>query len=676
MNTSRHAVSYGIAALASVLLFLSSGPAPAVQLAGQEVELRQLGGKSQPGLLNVEDGSWAVTGKGREAYWDSDDGTFAGIRTDAPNFILTARIAAVEGETPNPKFGLALRNTLAGNARTASLRYDGYEENECLQWFARFESLGDMTAGGRQCFNAGLLRDWSEKTGLWLRIVRRYPFVRFEASRDGQEWTELPVNTVLLDQELWAGLQVTAGGSGNKPVTVTFDHVDFRVDASAGNDLTAKKLGYGRQPEPLDYRMYLVRVDAGAGELSYPHTAFIVKPDSLAWKDVRAAVVSAGSKEITFREGGGLEYHSEGEGLRRPVDMDGWEGVYDLPPLPAMWDAWGHYGVVRVGGVSAGQDYAKVLEKLAGMTGTPHIEYLAGMPTGHSFAGGRSYQFAASQPERTIAAAPVIIGIAGEMGNERTRQVPMMHFWGSIDGSHFPGSMPKLKPLRKADAKWASAPMFGLAHFSYNSDALIYPFFLEMLERRMPADWDGRSLPELRKLQHSEGWIGILDGAGKYEAPQNPKIMPAKEYTGGAEYPVWLPNGELAHYWRHFVAAQTSVRLAFPTYNHSSGFSKKSGFASPKDVTARPAGEPTRIVASGPLGDDVTVRYYVDAEPLKPEWTHPDNPYHLVAPALPAGLHVFTMEVRKGDMVYLSRPVTIMFHPTGKRHMPSPAVSL
>ncbi|MCC5830213.1 MAG: hypothetical protein JJU36_12260 [Phycisphaeraceae bacterium] len=628
---------------------------------------------AESGQLELRDAgrTWVVRGGGRESYMQTDEGTFAGFATSDRHFRITARIASAEGGGPNPKYGLAIRSQRTGYGPAVLLRYDGWEGNRCLQWFTRFEDVRQNDRGGRRCFTDDVAREWDRSEDVWIRMTRHYPFVTMEASLDGSEWKALPVVSAILLEDLHVGVQVTAGGDGQTPVTVTFDNLAYetleppRVPGApeGAAELTRKSLGVDWQPEPIRYRMYQVHIEAGAGTQNEPHTAFLVKPENLDWKDVRAAIVSAGSKELPIREfGEQVPYVNGPGGLRRPRTMADWQGKLDLPPLPAFFDMFAEHGLVRVGGVRPERDYKLVMQRLAELTGQPHIAHLPGMATGDSFGGGRSNEFARFQPDRAIAAAPVIIGIPGGDGNEQTRQVPMLHVWGSVDGGHYPQSTGRLKGLREMNAKWASTPMFHIGHVHYNADTIVFPFFLEMFKLRMPEDWDRSAPPKLRPLKDEEGWIGLLDGSARAVAPPDPQIMPISEYDGEARFPVWLANERMAHYWRHFVADERVVRIAFPTFNHSWAFVFPRGFARPEDVSRHQADKPFDLIATGPLGDDVQVKYFINARQVTPRWTHPQNPYHVRMPPLPRGLHTFTMEVRRGDRVHLSRPVTVSFH--------------
>lgn len=644
------------------LLFLLLLPALQADL------LFQLGQFGRPELEEhrvADRGAITLTGLGQESYWQIDDGSFAAFVTRAPDFLFTARIAAVEGSTASPKYGLILRSGLSRFERMVTLRHDGWEGNRCLQLFNRHERGTHPEDGARRMLTAELFRDWTAPEGLWLRLERRYPFVYPQVSRDGETWVRLPAVAAILDQELYVGLQVTGGGDGRSPVTVTFDEISFQELAADAGGLTRETLRVDWEPEPIRYGMHMAVVEPGQGHVREAHTVFFVKPEGMDWSEVRAVFVASGSKEIALRDRTRMAWILGEGGLRRPEGMPDWEGVFALPPLPAHYDVLAREGIVRLGGTHCALDFAAALRALARFTGQPHLEFLPGMATGASFAGGRSHRFASRFPDRALAAAPLVIGIPHGVGADPALDVPMLYIWGSIDGNHLRESHPKLVPLRALGAKSASAPMFGIGHRSYNSDALIWPFFLEMARERIPAEWDRTSFPELRSFGRGDGWITSLPGldrSGMFPV-QHPAVFPAAEAPADVPFPGWVPSEKIAHLWRHFVQANHTVRIVFPTFNQSQGFHNPAYFSLPGDVSSLQAGRPFDLIAAGPLGEGVEIAFFLNSRPLTPEWVNPANPYHIRVSAQEPGLHTLTLQVRRGGREYLSPPVSVVFHP-------------
>ncbi len=70
------------------------------------------------------------------------------------------------------------------------------------------------------------------------------------------------------------------------------------------------------------------------------------------------------------------------------------------------------------------------------------------------------------------------------------------------------------------------------------------------------------------------------------------------------------------------------------------------------------ANEPFELVASGPLGDDLSVEYYADLNRLK---VLAGSDYRVRLEGLPPGLHSIYAITTFGGRKEISRPVTIMF---------------
>jgi hypothetical protein len=85
-------------------------------------------GKDQPdaGLGQYQaDGSYVLTGTGHDAVDSAEQGSFAGISTEASNFTFVARVAKGPTGTPDPQYGISIRAGVAATggaaARSAAL---------------------------------------------------------------------------------------------------------------------------------------------------------------------------------------------------------------------------------------------------------------------------------------------------------------------------------------------------------------------------------------------------------------------------------------------------------------------------------------------------------------------------------------------------------------------------
>ncbi len=609
-------------------------------------------------LTDHGDGSFTLTAAGREAYMGRDEGTFAYLDTEAPNFTFSARIKAAPQGTPNPKYGLSLRTDLTGEDRCVALRYDGYEKNRCLQWFLRHHRAPDPHEGSGRCFIDGLERGMNATQDFHLRITRRYPHVRLAYSADGETWQSIDYDHSLIDQAVKVGVQLTAGGDGKKPVSMTFDQVRFTVDGAADEalDNAAGRAMFEEDTRPTrPYDVHFTAVDIGSEE--GPFTAFVMIPQGLDPAALRAVMISSGSKELN-RHGERYGW-TNGKGMVRiPADLDGAEGSVVMDGLEPFYDMLAYHGVVRVGGAFHPKHYPQAIERLAEATGIEHLPDLPVMLSGASFAGGYSYAGAAAMPQKTIAAAPVIIGMAGANTQDRAvLDTPLVHIYGSRDGPHLKDALDATPKLREKNARWANAPMWHVYHRQHKADALIYPYFFEAMRLRLPEDWrptDGP--PKLRTLEEADGWWGLID---TWET-NHPRVVKVSEYDGDTSRAVWLPGELSARVWAAFVSNNPRTVIHFPT------FDGRNEYMGPLPRgwhnSTMLADQPFRLLASGPTGDDVTVAYYDGERELNVIETH-GSPYHVTLEALPAGLHTIYAITTIGEAQEISRPVSIWFAP-------------
>ena len=249
-------------------------PLLSLPLYSQSFTLHALSGKPEDHSLERNGDTYIVSGIGRESFVGSDDGAFVSFPTDASNFVFTARVAKANTSAGNPKYGIAVRSGAKRGDRMASIRYDGWEGNRCLQWFTRFEANLGAHTGARRSYSHGEDRRFRKKEGFWLRAELKYPFIWFYTSEDGEQWEQLPTVTALLDQQVEVGLHVLGGGS--RPAVITYDQISFQELESDEMPMTRGSLGVDWQPEPKAYDMHLARVDN-----KEPGTVFITKPKEM-----------------------------------------------------------------------------------------------------------------------------------------------------------------------------------------------------------------------------------------------------------------------------------------------------------------------------------------------------------------------------------------------------------
>ena len=74
-----------------------------------------------------------------------------------------------------------------------------------------------------------------------------------------------------------------------------------------------------------------------------------------------------------------------------------------------------------------------------------------------------------------------------------------------------------------------------------------------------------------------------------------------------------------------------------------------------------PANEPWNLVASGSLGEDVTVEFYAGLKKLDVLKTYDENPFLVQLEGLPPGLHIIHAVTNSPDGTEISSPSTVMF---------------
>lgn len=599
------------------------------------------------------DGSYVLTGAGRDSSDCRHEGSFAYVETDASNFTFIARIANKPTGTADPQYGISVRAGLDGTEKCLNLRFDGREPHRCFRWLMRHHVTPSSHDGSGRAYLYGYEREMTAGENVWLKIVRRYPNVFGHYSTDGNNWRELGTDylKVLLPQKVCVGPMVTAGGDGKRPVSVTYDDISFTIDPTDENTESAA-VWKEYHPKVGTWRMHLakVQVDERKDEFISP---FLLMPKNMNPADIRAVLFTAGSKELVVDDK--AFQWDKGEGtLRKPAAMKSWEGTLDIEGIRPFNQILAHYGIVRVGGYFPPQHYERAVERLAEMSRIKHLPNVPFVATGASFAGGYSAKAAAAFPEKTIAAAPVVIGMAGaKTDDRRVLDTPHLHVFGSRDGGHLKDAVATIPGLRTKRALWAAAPMWRVYHRQHKSNALIYPYFLEMIDLRVPDGADYRKGPvRLRQLSEASGWFGLTD---TWET-NFPQVVPVRRYKGNSKNLVWLPSEKTARLWQAFISENPKTIIHFPMFEGTSTYGGPQPHGWHNSFLA--ANEPFELVASGPLGDDLSVEYYAGLKQLD---VLAGKDYRVRLEGLPPGLHsIYAITTARGQEE-ISRPVTIMF---------------
>lgn len=612
-----------------------------------------------PDVLRVGAGGLVtLKAAGLDATGHQDDGSFAGMETDALNFTFVARVAKGVAGGRNPKYGIAVREGLAKNARVVSVRYDGWEGNRCIQWFMRYHVVGSTHHGSQRCFLDGADKRFDKTEGMWLKLVRRYPYVDVFASDDGKAWRQLAYKPVLRQPKVWVGLHAVAGGAP-ADASATFDNISFTADS--GDVSVETPQTYKEYAPTGKYTIWFAKLNAGTAASPAYTTAYVVVPHGMDPARMRALLWTPGSKELLLADGNSLPFASgpagtPEAGMRFPPDMKEREGPYVTDKLTPEHAMLAHYGILRMG--SLAPMYHEAVKRVAELSKVPQIANLPFLSTGASGAGGGASAVARKFAPFAVATSPTLIGTAGIEEVDKHHNIPFLFIVGSRDGGHLAQIKQAAPVCRARHALWGSAPMWMVYHHPHKQKALMYPYFVDVTAMRVPADHDFAKGPaKLNELKEEDGYLGLID---TWET-SFPQAVPFKQYKGDPANAVWLPNARVARAWQAFVSFNPRTVIHFPMFEGHNCIGQAQPYGWHNSHMA--AKEPFEIVASGPVGEGLKVEFYSDLQPLR-VLKQPDkaNPYRLTVEGLAPGLHVLYAITTVDGRQEISRPVTVMFH--------------
>ena len=227
---------YRCCAAAIAIAFVLAPSAPAA--APRKLDEAQLGHAPIDGSVAQysPDGTLVLTAGGRDASDACFEGSFAGVATRASNFTFVCRVAKAPRGTPDPQYGVMMRAGLEGPEKQLNLRYDGRPGHRAWRWLMKYHVTPSSHDGSSRAYQYAYDESVKAAEGVWLKVVRRYPFVYLFTSTDGEIYTEFGADylKVMLPQKVWVGPQLTAGADGKTPAVMTFDRLSFTIDQ--GND--------------------------------------------------------------------------------------------------------------------------------------------------------------------------------------------------------------------------------------------------------------------------------------------------------------------------------------------------------------------------------------------------------------------------------------------------------
>ncbi len=643
-----------VLAIGLVMIMSTAAPTQAEKLL--KFDVVQLGRSPLEGPIfkYTDDGKFVLTGGGRDTSDACFEGAFAGVETRASNFTFICRVARAPIGSPDPQYGVMIRAGLKGPEKQLNLRYDGRSAHRAWRWLMKYHVTPSSHDGSSRAYVYSYDRSVSATEGVWLKIVRRYPFVTLYTSEDGEKWTEFGADylKVMLPQKVWVGPQITGGADGKTPISMTFDRLSFTVDQ--GNDAAPTADVWQEYHPPLKPQVaYFAKVETGTSK--GPFSAYIQMPRAMDPKDIRGLVWTTGCKEMIINGGEALPWTHQ-DGLRKPADMQQWEGAYMMPKTRPFNQILAHYGLVRLGGAFPVECYPQAIGRLAEVSGIRHLRNIPFCATGASAAGGASAKAANLHHEHCVAAAPTLIGMAGaKTAGRAVLRTPHLHVFGSKDGGHLEDVESWIPRLREDHALWAPTPMWRVYHRQHKSYAIVFPYFIETLRLRVPDGADyARSAPKLKTLNLQSGWYGLAESW----YTSYPEVVPVRGYKGKSKGLVWQPNELTARIWQAFVSQNPRTVIHFPRFEGHNNYGQPNPHGWKNSFLA--ADEPFELVASGPLGKDLKAQYYAGLSKLNVLQEH-GTPYRVTLAAPEPGLHAVYAVTEWDGRREISRPVTIMF---------------
>ena len=612
-------------------------------------------------VVKQDGDTFIVTGRGRTNFNHDDRGAgFASFKTDLPNFTLTARIAKAPTGTDDAKYGLAIRAGTGPVDRMIAARHVGSGDAAAIDWLLRFTPAKGTHDGSERLFRAGRHADLKAADGFWLRLTRSYPTVTVHYSTDGKDWQPIgpDYHLAMLEQTVHVGLMVTAGGDGKTPISVTFDNVSFTTPQAMRPQLARESfVEYDKSPQI--WQMYLVQADTKGGKDS--QAWFLLKPKDMPWKDMRAAIYTTGDKEILLDDDTMMKFENGPGKRRRPVGMSEWEGIHEIKNLNRTYQTLAHYGIVRIATPGRFDSFEEGMAELAETFDAPQIANLPLFPTGASAAGGQSAQFSNAYPDRILGNYVTLIGAAGaDMNNKPALNFPRLYVYGSRDtgGQHHKQLTQLAQAFRENHARWGAAPMWGGHHRWWYADRLMLPYIISLLDKRIPADADYAAGPvKLKDIPEEAGYLGLHDTWDT----SLPQVVAWDKATQAQRRgnTSWLPDELVARTWQAFCSDRPRTVIHFPRTEGNGGIRESQHPG--RENHFLPANEPWNLLASGPMGDNITVEYFAGPKPLKVLKRYHDNPYLVQLEPLEPGLHIIHAITTIGDKKEISHPSAVLF---------------
>lgn len=235
-----------------------------------------------------------------------------------------------------------------------------------------------------------------------------------------------------------------------------------------------------------------------------------------------------------------------------PLDSDS-RFIVDDPGFRALCDAAG----VAVMGAQldnlfmpsgSGNAVLRALADFADQSGHPEVAVAPLFLDGWSWGGQFGYHFTKWRPDRVLGFVTIKGGVHDTSPAGAAIEVPGYLFIGEFD---LPYRLENLTTIfefhRPLGAKWILALEQGAGHGRVTDRSLLDPFFLDLLQLRLPDPLPDPGEPvELLTLTESTGWLGDR---------QTFTIAQHGCFAFDPDLACWLPTADAAIRWQDFVSA-------------------------------------------------------------------------------------------------------------------------
>lgn len=288
------------------------------------------------------------------------------------------------------------------------------------------------------------------------------------------------------------------------------------------------------------------------------------------------------------------------------------------------------------------------LKELAALSKHPEVEHAPMVVASMSAGAGMTVNLAEQLPERMIACGPVCLEVGPQTA--RTKDVPMITIFGERDGRQMQ-QLEELLPKQRTsfDAAWAIAPQWRRKHEWGAANNLLWPFFDEVIQQRLPRDINLAQQPaELKPCAADQSWYADL---AAYQQPLAP-IASTADYKGDRAAACWFPGPRTAAVWQSFVVKEPKLKISQPLPQGDG-----------KPLAVFKAGEPIEIKIDLLTKDQPTTVWLYDADQKLQAMTCTGNSCAVTLKQLTPGLHTLIARAQFDAGEELSRPVTILVTP-------------